>query len=102
MRLPPKQANHLLEHIKAVSPEAQVFLFGSRIDDAARGGDIDLCILSEGKISLENLSRIRIAFFKAFGYRKLDLVNYLWDENSTFRQVIMADAIPLESSYDRS
>ena len=44
MRLDPRQKAALRAAIKGVSGE--VFLFGSRVDDALRGGDIDLLILT--------------------------------------------------------
>lgn len=57
--------------------EVQVFLFGSRIDDSARGGDIDLFIKAEP----ERLnSRNRIAFITDLimkvGERRIDVVLY--------------------------
>jgi len=55
--------------------EVQVFLFGSRIDDFARGGDIDLFI----KADSDRLnSRNRIAFIADLimkvGERRIDVV----------------------------
>jgi len=55
--------------------KAEIFLFGSRIDDSARGGDIDLFIKAEsGMLN----SRNRIAFITdlimKFGERRIDVV----------------------------
>jgi len=44
MRLDQEQEVALKAAIEGV--EGEVFLFGSRVDDAARGGDIDLLILT--------------------------------------------------------
>ncbi len=53
----------------------QVFLFGSRVDDSARGGDIDLFIKAEsGRLN----SRNKVAFISDLiirvGERRIDVV----------------------------
>ena len=69
-----------IESIKASAgrhfgSEVQVFLFGSRVDDSARGGDIDLFIKAE-TVMLN--SRNKIAFISdlvmKIGERRVDVV----------------------------
>jgi predicted nucleotidyltransferase len=54
----------------------EVFLFGSRVDDKLRGGDIDLFIRKPGGEYLE--SRIKISFISdlllTIGDQKIDVV----------------------------
>ena len=42
MRLNEYEKNTILEAGKAVDPDARIYLFGSRIDDKKKGGDIDI------------------------------------------------------------
>jgi predicted nucleotidyltransferase len=73
----------------------EVFLFGSRVDDNAKGGDIDVFILSRQKYQLEELQEIKLNFKKQFGWQKLDLLNWEFDEKNTFKDLIIDDAIKL-------
>ncbi len=45
MRLSRREINIIKERIHKVFGDATVYLFGSRVDDAKRGGDIDLYII---------------------------------------------------------
>ncbi|MDP2787641.1 MAG: nucleotidyltransferase domain-containing protein [Pseudomonadota bacterium] len=56
-------------------PSAAIYLFGSRVDDAARGGDIDLLVLS-GKINLWDRLDILAELHRKLGERKIDLLVY--------------------------
>ncbi len=49
MRLTPEQRQIIREEVTHVfGPQATVHLFGSRVDDAGRGGDVDLYIEADG------------------------------------------------------
>jgi predicted nucleotidyltransferase len=47
MRLRELEKKSIVKAIKAVDPEAKIYLFGSRVDDNRRGGDIDLLIITD-------------------------------------------------------
>jgi predicted nucleotidyltransferase len=57
--------------------QAEVWLFGSRVDDAAKGGDVDLYVRS-GMSDADQLAEARFAFLarlkRRIGDRKIDLV----------------------------
>lgn len=57
--------------------EANVWLFGSRVDDAARGGDIDLYIeaaTDDADAIVESKLRFLVALHKKLGEQKIDVV----------------------------
>lgn len=76
MRLSNHERDVIVENVhKFIAADAEVWLFGSRCDDAKSGGDIDLYIESD-PISkpLESRIYLKIALQDALGYQKFDLV----------------------------
>lgn len=73
MRLNGHERDVIKKAIGDVDPDAQVFLFGSRVDDAKRGGDIDLLVIST-KIDRREKRRIRWRVCDAIGEQKVDIV----------------------------
>jgi predicted nucleotidyltransferase len=53
--------------------DAKLYLFGSRVDDTKKGGDIDLLVISD-KLNKKDLRLLRVEFFKKFGEQKLDII----------------------------
>jgi predicted nucleotidyltransferase len=57
---------------------ARLFLFGSRIDDSQRGGDIDLCVETNAGKAWDALVPMRQSFqvelLKRLGDRRIDIV----------------------------
>lgn len=55
--------------------DAQIFLFGSRVDDTKLGGDIDLYIKTSDKNQLSDKKRKFIAkVMRVLGEQKIDVV----------------------------
>lgn len=76
MRLTPEQAEIIRTAAKEIfGPSTQVFLFGSRVDDRKRGGDIDLLIEPENpdQILLRKLRFLGV-LERRLGERKIDVV----------------------------
>lgn len=95
MRLNPEIANYLKQLIQEKIPGSTIYLFGSRVDDKARGGDIDLMILTNEPADKRIFRKIKVEFIKRYGWRKVDLVNFTYSEESSFRKLIDTGSILL-------
>lgn len=95
MRISALEIDNLLGSVKQIDQNANVYLFGSRVDNHKKGGDIDIAILSK-LINLKEKIEIKYNFYQAFGEQKLDLF-IVRDENMAFWQVIKDEAILLKN-----
>jgi predicted nucleotidyltransferase len=95
MRLSPEQVHLIRGPILACDPEANLLLFGSRTDDAARGGDIDVLCLSD-KISRQDRRRLRREISDRLDGQKVDLL-VAADASKPFVRLVMQEAVPLVS-----
>ncbi len=73
MRLTEKERAVLKEIVRRADPEAEVYLYGSRADDALKGGDIDLLILSR-RLTLSNKLDFLVQMKDALGEQKIDIL----------------------------
>jgi len=73
MRLSAQEVLAVREVVRSLDPEAEIFLVGSRADDAARGGDIDLLVISD-ELGFRDLLRLRREILDRIGWQQLDLV----------------------------
>ncbi len=78
MRLNAEQINAIKQEVEYFfGPAAQVWLFGSRVDDSAKGGDVDLYVRSMSR-DADQLAAARFSFLarlkRRLGDRKIDLV----------------------------
>ncbi len=95
MRIKEPVRRFFVEEVGKIDPKAEVYLFGSRTDDEARGGDIDILILSEERLPITSVRVLRREFFKSFGWQKLDLVNFLFNEEDPFKNLISDQLVRL-------
>lgn len=77
MRLTSDQVAGIKGVARAVlGPDARVTLFGSRVDDACRGGDIDLLFETDARIErpAEVIGRLYARLVQALGDRRIDVL----------------------------
>jgi predicted nucleotidyltransferase len=95
MRLSPKIYSSIKSRILESTPNADIFLFGSRANDSAKGGDIDLLLITEEKLPLVSINRIRRLILNDIGEQKIDLVNFKKTDNHPFKSLALETAVPL-------
>lgn len=94
MRLTEDEIKSIKNSVLSLDQHADVYLFGSRVDDSKRGGDIDLLIKST-KLNQQDLRKIRRQFFVLFGEQKMDLVIDSGDASNAFINRVKPTAIKL-------
>jgi predicted nucleotidyltransferase len=72
MRLETEQVQAIREEIRQTDPAAEIYLYGSRTDDSARGGDIDLWVRSS-RITYRETLRLLTRIKDRIGWQKIDL-----------------------------
>ena len=75
MRLNTAEQQAIRQAIASSDQDAVIYIFGSRVDDSAKGGDIDLLILSR-RINLMAKLEILAKLHQVLGERKIDLAVY--------------------------
>lgn len=84
MRLTERQRAEILRTTTEVfSSDASVALFGSRLDDAARGGDIDLMITTnlDAETARKKKARYLAILKRRIGDRRIDVIVRTPDSN---------------------
>ncbi len=95
MRLNELQIEAIKEAFDIYLPGAEVFLYGSRIDDAKRGGDIDLLIEADHKPTIKSRSQIKSFIWNKIGEQKIDMVFNYPGNQSSFIELIRLESIKL-------
>ena len=73
MRLTAAESETIREEVRRLDPDAEIHLFGSRTDDLARGGDIDLLVISDC-LAFRDVLRLRASIQDRIGWQQLDLL----------------------------
>ena len=79
MRLLPQEINAIRKVVHSVDTDAEVYLFGSRSDDAARGGDIDLLVVSDA-IDFRKMLQLKLGLQDELGEQQIDIITRRFDE----------------------
>lgn len=93
MRLATEEQSVIRRVIAQADVHAPIYLFGSRADDTAKGGDIDLLVLSS-KIDIMTKLGILAQLHQQLGDRKIDLAVYP-DATRPFPRMILSEAVRL-------
>ena len=73
MRLSDEERGALKEIVLRADPGAEIYLFGSRTEDALKGGDIDLLIVSE-RLGFPDKIDLLVQMKNALGEQKIDVL----------------------------
>jgi predicted nucleotidyltransferase len=81
MRLNNNYIKVIKKSFSEVFSKGEVYLFGSRIDDSKKGGDIDLYLVVENKINIfKNKIKFLAKIKRELGEQKIDVIFNI-DEN---------------------
>lgn len=93
MRIKDFEIKAIKEAVHTVDKDARIYIFGSRADAYAKGGDIDILVFSD-KINLQEKLIIKRELFKNLEDQKIDIV-VAQDFEDPFIRDIYKDAIAL-------
>jgi predicted nucleotidyltransferase len=95
MRLNDLEQNSIKKAFKDVFKNGEVYLFGSRVDDNKRGGDIDLYIIPQIKENLrEKKSLFLSKLYEYIGEQKIDII-IAKDKNRLIEQEAIKNGVRL-------
>ncbi len=94
MRLSTEEISTLRNALQELDADAKLYLFGSRVDDKKRGGDVDLLIVSK-KVDKKQVRQLRHSFFEKFGEQRIDIVIDNGEMQDPFVKRIYKEAVPL-------
>lgn len=95
MRLNEAQVEAIKEAFSTFLPGSQIFLYGSRIDDTKKGGDIDLLVETDHKPTIRSRSQIKNFIWGKIGEQKIDMVFNYPGNKSSFIELIRLESIKL-------
>jgi len=93
MRLKDEEKQVILQTIHSIDPNAKIYLFGSRVNDSDKGGDIDLLVFSQ-KISYGDKLTVKKNIFSVLEEQKIDLI-VTKDGSEPFVRMVLEQGVQL-------
>ena len=93
MRLNKNEVNIIKQLVSSFDKNARIYLYGSRVDNQMKGGDIDLLIISPC-FSFKDKLKLKAELHHQLGEQKVDLLISEKD-TSPFVQLVLDTAILL-------
>ncbi len=93
MRLKKDEVLIIKSAVHRLDPNAQIFLFGSRVHDEKKGGDIDLLIFSNFLTFLDKAA-IKTEIFKQIEEQRID-ITIAKDDSDPFVKIALEEGIAL-------
>ncbi len=94
MRLSDSEVTAITESFKEAFDTGTIYLFGSRIDDAQKGGDIDLYIQTHDTDKVKRKIDFLVKLKRAIGEQKIDVV-LSYDRDSAIEKEAISHAMKL-------
>ena len=98
MRLSLKEQQLIKQTIYHLDQNAKIYLFGSRVDDSKKWGDIDLLVFST-RLGFTEQRQIKIKLYEQIGEQKIDLI-IAKDTSKPFIQLALEEAVLLWTQND--
>ncbi|MBK5274143.1 MAG: nucleotidyltransferase domain-containing protein [Desulfuromonadales bacterium] len=93
MRLKDFEQEAILSTVQCLDINARVYLFGSRVDDSKKGGDIDLLVMSD-KLTRDDKRTIKMRLYELLGEQKIDLL-LAADDSDPFVKLALETGVKL-------
>lgn len=96
MRLLPEQIEYITNTIQTLTnPHTRIYLYGSRLNDQARGGDIDLLIETDTALPLLLRAKIKMTLESQLNL-PVDIIAKVQNQPAnTFQSIALANAVQL-------
>lgn len=93
MRLTECEVSAIKESVYLFDPDAKIYLFGSRVDDMKKGGDIDLIVISK-RITRSERRKIKLNIYDKIGEQKIDII-ITPQINTAFHRIAISTGVQL-------